>query len=258
MINIVDDTADRSMPAAAIGASCGMPVILPRACNFSGRVGRICGACRQRHLFHHRLAGELVEILRLRSRTPLFRYSIGRAAGSCVAVLRADAVGRTSTSKVARFVGADSTIPVLSPPVEPGREQEVLGLVLDHFLEKERCDAVSLSPLSGASPITKAAHAFCATHSTFSLARDDSIEPHTIFRLPQTFDLYLSALQKQQRSNYARDLAHLSKRFRIAHDVISGPHAIEYFNEFERAARGPVESHRTPRTFRRLARELGI
>ena len=138
-----------------------------------------------------------MEILRLRSRTPLFHYSIGRPAGSCVAVLRADAVGRTSTGKGGSICRSDSTIPVFSPPVEPGREQEVLGLVLDHFLTKERCDVVSLSPLSGASLDHQCcASNLCKLTRTFSLARNDSLEPHTIFRLPQTFDHLLVIITK--------------------------------------------------------------
>ena len=235
MINIVNDTADRSIPAAPdrrLHVEClsSFPELATFRDEWDAFVERVGSDIYftidwLESWWKYYGSGRELRCLIIRSGAQLVA-----ALPFCVQTLWVGPV----PVKVARFVGADSTIPVFSPPVEPGREQEVLGLVLDHFLTKERCDVVSLSPLSGASPITKAAQAICAAHSTFSLARDDSLEPHTIFRLPQTFDLYLSSLQKQQRSNYTRDLAHLSKRLRIAHDVISGSHAIEYFNEFER------------------------
>ena len=137
-------------------------------------------------------------------------------------------------ARVARLVGSDSTISVLSPPVEPPFEGAVITLILNELLIKEPCDAVSFSPLSGASSIAETASAICRDHFAFQLARNEAIAPHVMFRLPESFEQYLKALQKQQRANYVRDFAQLSKRFQISHTVIDGQRAAEHFDQFVR------------------------
>ena len=58
--------------------------------------------------------------------------------------------------KVARFVGADFTIPVFFPPIAKSHEIEVLAYVFRYLFSTERCDGISLTPLSGLSPLTDA------------------------------------------------------------------------------------------------------
>ena len=136
--------------------------------------------------------------------------------------------------RVARLVGSDLTISVLAPPIELRCERAVITLILNELLIKEACDAVSFSPLSGASSLPETAHTICAHNSVFQLTRNEAIGPHSMFRLPETFEQYLKALPKQQRSIYVRYLAQLSKRFQISHTVLEGQRAAEHFDQFVR------------------------
>ena len=113
--------------------------------------------------------------------------------------------------RVAKFVGADSTTVVFSPPIEPGREGEVLVHVLRKLLVDERCDMASLSPLSGVSPLPEAAREICSINAEFRLRRDTDNGIHTIIRLPERIDAFIAALSKGQRSNYRRKLKTLSE-----------------------------------------------
>ena len=133
---------------------------------------------------------------------------------------------------IARFVGADFTIPVFSPAIERDYEERVLSTILTWLTEKERCDAVSFSPLSGDSPIVGVSQNLCAGSGSFRLARLESRGPHTTFELPQNFDDYLAALKKRQRSNYRRDVKQLSKNFQLETRIISGREAIQKFDDF--------------------------
>jgi len=134
--------------------------------------------------------------------------------------------------RLAKFVGADFAITVFSPAIEPDHHTKVLRAVWEDLFTKQDCDAMSFSPLSGASPLVDAVRDFCAHDPDYGLARDDSVSPHTIFRLPENFDCYLMALKSQPRSNYRRDIKRLSANYQLAHRVVAGPQAVGKFDEF--------------------------
>ncbi len=85
--------------------------------------------------------------------------------------------------KVARFVGADFTIPVFFPAIAKGHEIEVLAYVFRYLFSTERCDCVSLTPLSGPAPITDAVRRLCSRDTTYRISRDDS-------RIPSAYSLH--------------------------------------------------------------------
>ena len=134
--------------------------------------------------------------------------------------------------RVARFVGANSTIPVFSPAIEPGHDEEVLRLVFDDLFGRRHCDAVSLSPLSDLCSLATSAVAICAVEDDYAIARNDSVAPHTVFTLPASFDEYFSALAKQTRSNYRRDMRNLDQVGELAHHVLKGEDASGRFSDF--------------------------
>ena len=133
--------------------------------------------------------------------------------------------------RLARFVGADSTLPVFTPAVAYGYEEPVVRVALDRLLGAARCDAVSLSPLSGESPVTAAAERVAGA-APFSLARSDSTGPHTVFRLPGSFDTYLAGLGQTPRRDHRRSLRQLDKAYDVSHRTVSGDDAIAYFDRF--------------------------
>jgi CelD/BcsL family acetyltransferase involved in cellulose biosynthesis len=133
--------------------------------------------------------------------------------------------------RVVRWMGADSTIPVLTPPIEPGFEARALASAIAWLREHERFDCLSLSPMSGASPAGDAA-LVAAENAGLAVVRNDDVGTHTLFRLPATFDEYLANLEKRQRGNYRRDVNQLSKRFDFADRVVRGSEAQAHFDAF--------------------------
>jgi CelD/BcsL family acetyltransferase involved in cellulose biosynthesis len=133
--------------------------------------------------------------------------------------------------RLARFVGADSTLPVFTPAIAEGWEEPVLRAALDRLLGDAGCDAVALSPLSGDSPAADAAERASAA-DRFELVRSDSTGTHTIFRFPESFEEYLAGLGKSQRQSHRRFLRQLNKKHEVSYRTVSGDAAIPYFDRF--------------------------
>jgi len=133
--------------------------------------------------------------------------------------------------RLARFVGADSTIPVFTPAIAEGFEEPVVRAALESLLYDAHCDAVSLSPLSGLSPVATAAER-TADGNRFRLLRSGSPAPHTVFNLPGSFDEYLKGLSGAQRQIHRRYLRKLKSQHEITFRTVSGNEAIAYFDRF--------------------------
>jgi CelD/BcsL family acetyltransferase involved in cellulose biosynthesis len=133
--------------------------------------------------------------------------------------------------RLARFVGADSTLPVFTPAIRAGYEKEVVAVALTRLLDDDRCTAVSLAPLSGESTVAEATEAAAAGPGR-ELIRTDSTGPHTVFRFPDSFEDYLGSLSKSQRQNHRRYLRKLEKEYDVEYRTISGTDAVAYLDEF--------------------------
>jgi CelD/BcsL family acetyltransferase involved in cellulose biosynthesis len=133
--------------------------------------------------------------------------------------------------RLARFVGADSTLPVFTPAIAEGFEQPVVHAALEQLFDDAGCDAISLSPLSGQSPVAAAAERVVAGDG-FRLVRSDSPGPHTVFNLPGSFEEYLQSLSSSQRQIHRRYLRKLNSRHEISFRTVSGDGAIAYFDRF--------------------------
>jgi CelD/BcsL family acetyltransferase involved in cellulose biosynthesis len=133
--------------------------------------------------------------------------------------------------RLARFVGADSTLPVFTPAIAKGFEEPVVHAVLELLLDELGCDAVSLSPLSGLSPVAAAAEQVAADDA-FSLVRSDNRGPHAVFNFPDSFDEYLQNLSSSQRQTHRRYMRKLNSRHEISFRTVSGDEAIAYFDRF--------------------------
>jgi CelD/BcsL family acetyltransferase involved in cellulose biosynthesis len=133
--------------------------------------------------------------------------------------------------RLAKFVGADSTLPVFTPAIAEGFEEAVVRAALESLLENAGCDAVSLSPLSGLSRVAEAAERAAACDA-FSLVRSDSPGRHTVFNLPGSFDEYLQSLSSSQRQIHRRYLRKLKSQHEISFRTVTGDEAIAYFDRF--------------------------
>jgi CelD/BcsL family acetyltransferase involved in cellulose biosynthesis len=132
--------------------------------------------------------------------------------------------------RLARFAGGDSTIAVFTPAVAAGYEEPVLRAALEWLLEGARCDAVSLSPLSGTSPLADVAERLAGER--FRLARSDSTGPHMLFALPDSFETYLAGINRYSRRDYRRSMRHLRETYDLSYRVVSGDEAVAYLDRF--------------------------
>jgi CelD/BcsL family acetyltransferase involved in cellulose biosynthesis len=133
--------------------------------------------------------------------------------------------------RLARLVGADSTLPVFVPAVAKGFEEQTVNAALEVLFDGTGCDAVSLAPLSGLSPVAVAAERI-ATDGRFKLLRSDSRGPHSVFNLPASFEGYLQSLSTSQRQTHRRYLRKLKNDRQLSFRTISGEEAISYFDRF--------------------------
>lgn len=133
--------------------------------------------------------------------------------------------------RLAKFVGADSTLPVFAPAIAAGFEEQVVRAALNVLVNDVGCDAVALSPLSELSPVAEAAERAVAT-DRFRVVRADSPGKHTVFHLPSSFDDYLNSLSSSQRQIHRRYLRKLNSRHELSFRTISGVEAIGYFDRF--------------------------
>jgi CelD/BcsL family acetyltransferase involved in cellulose biosynthesis len=106
----------------------------------------------------------------------------------------------------------------------------VLRAVFERLLDGGACDAVTLWPLSGASPL--AAVAERVARERFGLARSDSTGPHMLFALPDSFETYLAGINRYSRRDYRRSLRHLDEAFDVSYRVVSGDEAVAYLDRF--------------------------
>jgi CelD/BcsL family acetyltransferase involved in cellulose biosynthesis len=134
-------------------------------------------------------------------------------------------VGRT---RVAKLVGADSTVSLVELPIELAFAERALSLSLERLLVGDRVDMVHLGPCSAATPQLAGVPAAVASLGVVAeVLRDREQGSHTAFELPDGFEAYLGGLSKNQRSNYKRNVNKLSKAFRFEVDVLSSPEEIE-------------------------------
>jgi CelD/BcsL family acetyltransferase involved in cellulose biosynthesis len=60
----------------------------------------------------------------------------------------------------------------------------------------------------------------------------DSTGPHTVFRLPESFDEYLAEIGPMPRRDHRRSIRQLNKTQEISYRTVSGDEAISYFDRF--------------------------
>jgi CelD/BcsL family acetyltransferase involved in cellulose biosynthesis len=132
--------------------------------------------------------------------------------------------------RLARFVGGDSTIAVFTPAVAAGYEELVLRAAVERLIDGAACDAVSLSPLSGTSPLAEVAERLAGER--FRLGRSDSTGPHMLLALPDSFETYLAGINRYSRRDHRRSMRHLNEDYEISFRAVSGDEAVSYLDRF--------------------------
>lgn len=142
------------------------------------------------------------------------------------------------SARIARIVGANIPPKCFNPPICPARADQILAMAVEHLLSVERCDLVSLGPVSLKWPcvwkLKSSAATSCAGLTLDYVPRDVV----TVFDLPGKFEDYLASLDSGERTNRRRRLRQLEKLGAVSTDIVSSPLEVE--REFERFA----EHHR--------------
>ncbi|MGE3109776.1 MAG: GNAT family N-acetyltransferase [Phycisphaerales bacterium] len=109
-------------------------------------------------------------------------------------------------ARVAKLMGSDSTIAVMSPAVEPEHAAESIASAVRELVERDGCDVVHLGPMQGD---TGAAGA--VREALGGGLRERRVGVLTRWDLPGTFEEYLASLEKSERSNLKRNLNKIGK-----------------------------------------------
>ena len=128
--------------------------------------------------------------------------------------------------RVARLVGANIPPKVFNPPVDPVASAEVFKTLIPRLFNFERCDILSIGPISGL-------HG--ASDSLSSTGFKHSVQEgvHSVFWLPKNMDEYYECLSKNERKNRRKyELRLLGKEYQVSTDVLREP--AECAAEFEK------------------------
>lgn len=125
--------------------------------------------------------------------------------------------------RVARLLGANIPPKIFDPPVSVAHARDVFAAMIDELISKERCDLVSVGPLSEE---YGPADGFCKACD----ARPDltqALSPagvYTVVHLPAKYDDYVKGLRKKERYYLRKDETQLfSKELAGVVDSVSEP-----------------------------------
>lgn len=139
-------------------------------------------------------------------------------------------------TRVARLVGANIPPKAFNPPLHPNHARDALSLALQDLFENEKCDLLSLGPVSKAWPAENACREFLSglRADGFQVAWV-SRDVQTLFNLPDSLDGYLASLPPSERANRRRRLRQLDKLGMVSTTVVTETARLE--DEFEIFAR---------------------
>lgn len=127
-------------------------------------------------------------------------------------------------TRVAKFVGSDSTVALVEPVVRIDVAADAFALVVEHLFGDDGVDLVHVGPCPGEGASTDAVRRGASgIPHVAELARDRERGSHTAFHMPEGFGAYLAGLSRKQRANYRRNVKQLNNAFRFEFDLVSDP-----------------------------------
>lgn len=137
-------------------------------------------------------------------------------------------------TKVARLVGANIPPKTFNPPVDPAWAEQAFALLLNRLFREERCDLLSIGPVSTVWSTTEGLKAGCAARRHLvSSASWQVRDVQSWFELPDKFEEYLSTLSSTERKNRLKRLRHLERGRKVSSDVVTDPALVERaFDDF--------------------------
>ncbi len=117
--------------------------------------------------------------------------------------------------KIARFIGCDSTIAVMSPPIEPDWADEVMKITVSKLLNDHKCDIVHFGQMQG-NTLEAGAVRGVGSIGTNQMCPNFKVRERvcgtfTRWDLPGGFEDYLASLEKSDRNNLRRNLNKINK-----------------------------------------------
>jgi CelD/BcsL family acetyltransferase involved in cellulose biosynthesis len=136
-------------------------------------------------------------------------------------------------ARVAKLIGSDSTIAVMTPAIEHAHAEAVVRAAAHALLRGERCDVVHLGPMQGDERHADAIRQSAAGNGVALSVIERRVGVCTRFLLLETFDQYMASLESRQRGNLRRDMNQVAKssscRMRVVTEV---PELTTAFDEF--------------------------
>jgi CelD/BcsL family acetyltransferase involved in cellulose biosynthesis len=173
--------------------------------------------------------------------TAQLRVFVFSAGGLVVAVLPLyiDTLGwGPARLRVARLVGSNIPPKVFDPPVPANMAGDLFAAVLGRLFTRERCDVLSLGPVSERHLPLSALRIACERQPGL-VGRIDALDGvHSVFRLPADMEAYYGALSKKESKNRKYYVRLLKKECDAGVDVVTDSLAV--IREFELFA----EQHR--------------
>jgi CelD/BcsL family acetyltransferase involved in cellulose biosynthesis len=126
--------------------------------------------------------------------------------------------------KMAKRVGADFALTIFALPLAANYAERACHELIMTLIEGENCDAVWFGIMPGNDATADRLRELCRIHcGRLMILRDVPEGPHTVFGLPDSFEVFVANLNKRQRQNYRRDINLLSKSFKVEKDVVRDP-----------------------------------
>jgi CelD/BcsL family acetyltransferase involved in cellulose biosynthesis len=129
---------------------------------------------------------------------------------------------------VARLVGANIPPKTFNPPLDAAWAQEILAQVFHHLFQEDRCDLISLGPVSkNWAPAAGLREACTRVPDIPLVVTYQPRDVKTVFHLPATFEACLRMLPSRERSELKRRLRQLENVGVVATEVVSDPAKVE-------------------------------
>lgn len=137
-------------------------------------------------------------------------------------------------ARIARLVGANLPPKSFDPPVDPNGAREVFGTLFHRLFTHDRCDLLSLGPVSDSWAARAPFQAACERAiQAGSSVHTEHRDVRTLFRLPGTFEEYLAALEPGERKGRMKRMRQLERAAVIVDDVVADPTVLpEEFDHF--------------------------
>ncbi len=137
--------------------------------------------------------------------------------------------------RVARLIGANIPPKVFDPPVKEEWINAVVETVLSDLISTNKCDVVSLGPLSEKHSILPIVGDVSEKRKNLiGSVTDMSMGDYSFFLLPEKYESYLNSLSKKERKKRSYESRYLKKHFNLKVDVVKDQTDIEKeFRKFE-------------------------